>query len=277
MHPILFYVGSTPIGAYGGALAAAFVAGITLGCVQGRLDGIDLHVLFRAIVLGTAAAIAGGKIEMLIVDALRTGGGFGLAAGAASGRAGGAEHGAVVLGFAMIALLHRIHGRALPLRAAADAIAPGVAIAQAVARVGCFGSGCCYGTPTDAPWGVTFTSDVAHATTGVPLHQRLHPVQLYMLAMHVAIVIVLLVARRHRRVPGEIFVFYLLLEGLGRIVVETWRGDADRGAVHLAFATVSTGDLTGAAFLVAGVALLVWVRRRPVEAERADLHPAKSA
>jgi phosphatidylglycerol:prolipoprotein diacylglycerol transferase len=38
----------------------------------------------------------------------------------------------------------------------ADALAPAVGLAIAAAKVGCFFNGCCYGLPTDLPWGVRY-------------------------------------------------------------------------------------------------------------------------
>ena len=46
---------------------------------------------------------------------------------------------------------------------------PGVAIGQAIGRLGCFAAGCCYGRPTDVPWAVTFRDAYATRTVGTPL------------------------------------------------------------------------------------------------------------
>src|SRR5262245_58340136 len=37
-----------------------------------------------------------------------------------------------------------------------DTFAAPVAIAVSIGRLACFEAGCCYGTPTDLPWGVAF-------------------------------------------------------------------------------------------------------------------------
>ncbi len=47
-------------------------------------------------------------------------------------------------------------------------LAPAVALGLATGRIGCFLSGCCYGTPTALPWGVDFGD-------GIPRH----PTQIY--------------------------------------------------------------------------------------------------
>jgi phosphatidylglycerol:prolipoprotein diacylglycerol transferase len=44
----------------------------------------------------------------------------------------------------------------LPLRRYFDALAVGMMLALVFGRIGCFLNGCCYGKPTDLPWGVRF-------------------------------------------------------------------------------------------------------------------------
>jgi len=44
----------------------------------------------------------------------------------------------------------------LPVRRYLDALAVGLMLALALGRIGCFLNGCCYGKPTDLPWGVRF-------------------------------------------------------------------------------------------------------------------------
>lgn len=51
-----------------------------------------------------------------------------------------------------------------------DCFAPAVALGQAVGRLGCFFAGCCYGKPTDLPWGVVFRNTDSLAPLFQPLH-----------------------------------------------------------------------------------------------------------
>ena len=73
----------------------------------------------------------------------------------------------------------------------ADASAPALGLGVAVARVGCFLNGCCYGLPTSLPWGVNFAPgseayeyqrlnlSVLSIFQTAPRIQPLHPTQLY--------------------------------------------------------------------------------------------------
>jgi phosphatidylglycerol---prolipoprotein diacylglyceryl transferase len=138
----------------------------------------------------------------------------------------------------------------------ADVVAPSVALGTAVTRLGCFSAGCDYGKPTAEPWGVIFTSAVAHAATGVPLGVRLHPAQLYESATTLAIFGVLLWWFPRRKHEGDIFLGYLGLYAVGRFLLEFLRGDEDRGFVfhHL----LSTSQFI-ALLVLAGIAgVLTW-------------------
>ena len=53
-----------------------------------------------------------------------------------------------------------------------------------------------------------------------------------------------------------------VLEGLLRFLLETWRGDADRG-VWSGLGGLSTGRVTALGFVLVGCALFAWLRRAP--------------
>ncbi len=62
--------------------------------------------------------------------------------------------GGVLLAIAVIILYLRHHKR--PVRRYLDILAIGLFAALAFGRIGCFLNGCCYGKPTDLPWGIRF-------------------------------------------------------------------------------------------------------------------------
>ncbi len=101
-----------------------------------------------------------------------------------------------------------------------DLIIPYVVLGQSIVRIGCFLNGCCYGTPTDLPWAVSFPPlSAAYAHFG---STSLHPAQLYQAAAN--FVIFLLLLRSRRRYDGEIFLIYLLLYALSRFFIGFLRG-----------------------------------------------------
>jgi phosphatidylglycerol:prolipoprotein diacylglycerol transferase len=62
--------------------------------------------------------------------------------------------GGVAMAIAVILLYIRYHQ--LPMRHYLDVLAIGLMAALVFGRIGCFMNGCCYGKPTELPWGVRF-------------------------------------------------------------------------------------------------------------------------
>lgn len=257
MHPILFTFGAFPIGTYGLLLLVGFLAGLFLARHLGKRDRLDADGLTDISVSVLLGGILGSKLLMIIVDTIH-GAPLSSIFSLATLRAGGAIHGGVILG--LITFFWRVRALKLPMRPAMDALTPGLALGQAIGRLGCFFAGCCYGSDCHAPWAVVFTNPDAAAFSGTPLDMPLHPVQLYNSFANLAVMAALLLIGRKRRFEGQVAACYFLLEGLGRTITEFWRGDLDRG-VWLGIPWLSTGRLTGLLFIATGVVLWVWFQR----------------
>ncbi|NTW86881.1 MAG: prolipoprotein diacylglyceryl transferase [Holophagaceae bacterium] len=261
MHPVIIEFGSFPLGTYGLLLAIAFFAGTALAKRQGGLDSLSPSAITDLGIAMLISALLGSKLLMIVVDLI---GGAPLREVFSLGtlRAGGAIHGGIIAATAVFFWKLR-KGQGLPLRVTGDALVPGVALGQAIGRLGCFSAGCCYGTESHLPWATTFTDPLARAFSGTPLGIPLHPVQLYNFLANLLVMVILLLARPKRSFRGQIFALYFLVEGIGRVITEIWRGDVDRGTGWLGWAWLSTGRLTGLAFALLGLGLWVaWSRTR---------------
>lgn len=115
---------------------------------------------------------------------------------------------ASVMGLSVFLRLKKI-----PVLAGLDFLIPYVALSQAFGRVGCFLNGCCYGKFCPFPWAVSFPEGPEHV----------HPTQLYEAFFLAVLFFVLRDRYRKRRFPGQTFVFYLILYGLGRFLIEFFR------------------------------------------------------
>ena len=82
-----------------------------------------------------------------------------------------------------------------------DSFAVPVAAAVGVGRLACFHAGCCYGTPTDLPWGVVFPDVDAVAR---------HPTQLYEAGFHLLMAGGLWILRSEAVFRGQLIKFYIL-------------------------------------------------------------------
>ena len=98
-----------------------------------------------------------------------------------------------------------------------DSFVVPVATAIAIGRIGCFVGGCCYGTPTDLPWGVVF-----------PQVDQLprHPTQLYESAFHATCAVVLAIALARGWFRGNLFKLYIVVYAVYRFGTEFIRPEA---------------------------------------------------
>ena len=125
-------------------------------------------------------------------------------------------------------------------------------------RLGCLLAGCCYGHPTDMPWGITFTNPLAAANVGTPLGVSLHPTQLYeSVAALVILGILLAFENRGRPFAGRTFWTYLLLYPVVRFVIEFYRGDP-RGTV---IDVLSTSQFVSLLLVPLSIVMLVLLAR----------------
>jgi len=257
MHPILFKIGSFPIGTYGLLLTIGFFLALALATRLGTRDGIPAESVSDLAITLLLAGVIGSKALMVVVDLFN---GVPLAQIFDLGylRAGGAIHGGVIGG--TLAFWWRVKRLKLPLARTLDILTPAVALGQAIGRLGCFSAGCCYGTVCSEPWAVIFTKPEAHLLSDTPLGLPLHPVQIYTFLTNLAIMGLLLLGRRHRRFAGQLGACYFILEGIGRVLTETWRADLDRG-LWLGMPWLSTGRLTSLLFILFGIGLWVWFSR----------------
>jgi phosphatidylglycerol---prolipoprotein diacylglyceryl transferase len=232
MHPILFEIGRFPVYTYGVLLAAAYLLGLQFALVRARTRGLDPNRVMDLGIWIIISALAGAKLLLLIVDFKS----FGRSAADLLTllRSAGVFYGGLVA--AVVVALWYLRRHRMPMWTVTDVFAPAIALGHVVGRMGCFFAGCCFGTPTDVPWAITFHSPYAAQNVGTPLNVPLHPTQLYEAGAELLILALLLVTeRKGRPFPGRTFWGYMFCYGISRFIIEFYRGDP-RGMV-LGFST----------------------------------------
>jgi len=142
-----------------------------------------------------------------------------------------------------------------------DAIAPTVLIGQAVARPANFINQELYGPPTTLPWGIKI--DAIHRiapwndinTYPVEI-TRFHPTFAYEILWNIfAAQLLFVIARNFKDKvrPGVIFYGWLVLSGVGRIIIELWRPDQPR----IQGTDISYTSMVAALMAVVGTVLLL--------------------
>ncbi|GAA5027571.1 prolipoprotein diacylglyceryl transferase [Microbacterium fluvii] len=108
----------------------------------------------------------------------------------------------------------------------ADALAPGLIVAQALGRFGNWFNQELFGLPTDVPWGLEIPSDNPAFPAGLADGTLFHPTFLYEVIWNLLGAAVLLWAgRRFTLQWGRLFGLYLIWYSAGRIVWESIRID----------------------------------------------------
>jgi len=140
----------------------------------------------------------------------------------------------------------------------ADALAPGLLLAQAIGRFGNWFNQELYGLPTDVPWGLEIDYPNPAWPIGLPEGTLFHPTFLYEVIWNVLGVIVLAWAgRRFRLQWGRLFGLYLVWYSAGRIVWESIR--IDPSEIILGIRTNVWAAILG---VVVGAAIFFVQRRR---------------
>ncbi len=133
-------------------------------------------------------------------------------------------YGGVVGGFLGVLIFARVRGIS-PLMFA-DAVAPGLILAQAIGRWGNYFNQELFGRPSDLPWAIRIAPE--NRPSGFQDATSFHPTFFYESIWNLLVFFVLLyVARRFasRLKNGDVFLLYVSLYSVGRFFVEALRID----------------------------------------------------
>ena len=247
MYPNLFSIGPFTLHTYGFFVALGFITGLMVTIRIGKSEGIDQQQVMDMGFVMILSAIIGSRLFYVVmnisffryhlIDIFKVWQGGLVFSG-----------GLITVVLVMIWYARR-HG--LMLMKTCDLWAPGVAIGQAIGRIGCFMAGCCYGRPTGAEWGVVFTDPHSLAPLNIPLH----PTQLYSSISGFIIFLILMIIYAKKKFAGQVFLWLLILHSTARLLIERFRGD-DRG-IFLNTGMSDTQFVTSIILISSVVALIV--------------------
>lgn len=251
----VWYVGPIPIRAYALCIIAGIVVAVWLTQRRweargGRRDDI-VDVAMWAVPFG----IVGGQLYHVITDSE-----FYFAPGQQPIRAlyiwddGLGIWGAVALG--AVGAWIGCRRRGIALADFADAMAPGLVLAQAIGRWGNWFNQELYGGPSTLPWALEI--DPAHRPTDTPLIATYHPTFLYESLWDISVAVLLIWAgKRWLLDGGRLFSLYVAAYTVGRAWIEALRVDH---ANH--FLGLRLNDWTSLAVFLAAAGFLVWRGRK---------------
>ena len=217
-------LGPIPVRAYALLIVAGIIIAVWFGgkryVARGGRPGAITDIAIWAVPFG----IIGGRLYHVITDNQLYFGpdGKGLVAAFRIWDGGLGIWGAVALGALGGWIGARRAGVALP--PVADAIAPAIALAQAIGRWGNYFNQELFGKPTTVPWALEI--DPAHRPAGYEQYATFQPTFLYESLWLIGMVLVLVWAdKRFRMGHGRVFALYVLLYCIGRFWIESLRID----------------------------------------------------
>ena len=291
MLPVLFrlpewfpVLGGEPITSFGVMMLLSFLTGGYLLRSEFARVGRDPDLAWDLLFMAVIGGIVGARLYYVFLnypsfaaDPL----------GMLLARGGMVWYGGFLL--ATVLMVWRIRKLGLPLGQTADMVAPGLALAYGVGRIGCFLVGDDYGRPTDSWVGIAFPNG-APPTTVTNLTERfgvtvdpaliakygevvpVHPTQLYETGMSVLIFLLLWSLRKGGRAHGWLFFVWLALAGVERFVVEIFRAKDDRF-----FGALTLAQIISLMLIAVGVTWMLRLARKPAPAEaRAAPGPRKA-
>jgi phosphatidylglycerol:prolipoprotein diacylglycerol transferase len=236
MYPYLFHIGDAALHSYTFLMGISFFVGLGLVLFQFKKSPIPLETEFLVThsLLSWVAGLVGARVLFVLVEWKKFGTGYFSTFRPWQG-------GIVFLGGLAAGVVYWIFlfkKRKFPLRLGFSLLAPGLAMAHAVGRIGCFLNGCCFGKscPIDSKlnFAVTFTDP----NSAAPLNTPLYPIQIFeaVILASISIYLVFINSRRLKKgfTTNNALAFdglsvYLLSYGISRFFLEFYRGDLYRG------------------------------------------------
>jgi len=220
LHPELFHIGPIPIRSYGVMLVLAFFLGLWYVRRMTARDGKPFEPFLTIAYIMIFGGIIGARLTYVLLHlsefASNWTATFNPFASSHFGIAGLNMYGGVIM--AVVGTYLYCRWKQLSVLEVFDYFAPTLGLGLAVARIGCFLNGCCFGTPTDLPWGISFPpGSIPYSVfSSVPLH----PAQLYSSLYGLILFIFLHYKLKRKRFTGQLVALLFMSEAVFRFAIE---------------------------------------------------------
>lgn len=237
-----FYIGSIYVSFYGILMALGMALGVLVACFNAKKRGLKSNDILLLACYVLPLAVIGARIYYVLfsldqftsfVQVLKIWEG------------GLAIYGGVIGGAVGVGLFCFIHKK--NFFDVADIAACSLILGQAIGRIGCFFAGCCYGIEVTDPSLMKYP--IATEINGV-WHYSTFFYESFWDFIVFAVLMITLYLGKHIKERGVIMSMYFILYGIGRAIIETFRGDS------LYIGSIKVSQLLSILLIAAGVAII---------------------
>jgi phosphatidylglycerol---prolipoprotein diacylglyceryl transferase len=264
VYPELFHIGPIPIRSFGVMMAFSFLFGVLYILKISRRDGKPFDQYLTVAYLMIFSGLVGARLAYVLfhleefdgkwLDIINPfhPGQFGIA--------GLNLYGGVLLAILATIVYCRIYK--IPVLELFDYFAPTLGLGIGVSRIGCFLNGCCFGTPTDLPWGIKFPA--GSIPTFIFGDAHIHPAQIYSSIYGFGLFIALHFLLKRRAFVGQVVAVLFMSEAVFRYLIENVRYYESEMIIHLGSTTITYNQIISAGLFAIGIGLYLIQRRRLV-------------
>jgi phosphatidylglycerol---prolipoprotein diacylglyceryl transferase len=263
MHPVLFRLGPLAIRSYGLMLFLGFICGIWLAVSRAKKSGVKVEAIIDLAIVILISSIVGSRFFYVIfhleefkgrfwdiINPIHPGGDISIA--------GLSMVGGVIL--AILSGLVYLYLKRLEVWKIADIVSPSFILGLAIARMGCFLNGCCFGKPTGSFLGVVFPLDSPAGYVFPDIH--ILPTQIFSSIGAVIVLLILLFLERYKNFEGFTFWLMVMLYSINRFIIDFFRYYEPSTTFKVLHTTFSSNQITLFFAFFVSLFMFVWFEKR---------------
>lgn len=266
MYPDLFQIGPVPIRSFGLLIAFAFLFGVLYIMKVAKRDKKPIDQLITVAYIMIFSGMLGARVFYVLFHLEEFSGNwlnmFNPFHDGYFGIAGLNLYGGIVAAI-VSTMVYCWHAK-LKVLDVFDYFAPTLGLGIGVARIGCFLNGCCFGTPTDLPWGMSFPQgSIPYMVFG---NAHLHPSQLYSSIYGLLLFFALHTLLKRRAFVGQIVAILFMCEAVFRYLIEYVRFYESEMIIQLGGTSITYNQLIAVGLFAVGLGIYFWQKRRSAAA-----------
>ncbi len=262
MYPVLFKIGKFELHVYGLLLMVSFLLGVYFSMNRAKKEGVDPNKIIDLTIVIMISSLIGARLlyvifhyyefENSIIDIInpfQSDGSIGINGMSILGGIIGASAASYIY----------LKKQKLPIMKIFNFMVPYVALGIGITRIGCFFQGCCFGRECSSAIGVIFppNSPAGHVFPGTPIY----PSQLFASAGGFLIFGILLFSRKYESFKDKTFYIFLVLLGISRFTVDTFRYFESSIIVYQNGFSLSSNQIISLLMIVTGLFFILFVEK----------------